>query len=158
MDLLLGSSSKKTPSITPKLRTQIWETYMGVGVRSDVCPLCGVNQIQNFQSNSGFQACHVVADKWALKELNVYYLYPGKFCFESATRGIRRRKRRRNLDALSSVRVRLVLSFFVGRVRLLLAIARRKLTQAVPPATTNVVTSVYSTFYLPEAVLISSAP
>ena len=78
MDLLLGSSSKKTPSITPKLRTQIWETYMGVGVRSDVCPLCGVNQIQNFQSNSGFQACHVVADKWALKELNVYYLYPGK--------------------------------------------------------------------------------
>jgi hypothetical protein len=77
MDLLLGSSSKKTPSITPKLRTQIWETYMGVGVRSDVCPLCGVNQIQNFQSNSGFQACHVVADKWALKELNVYYLYPG---------------------------------------------------------------------------------
>lgn len=71
------SSKNKGPVITPKLRTQIWETYMGVGIRSEACPLCGVNQIQNFQSNSGFQACHVVADKWSLKELNVYYLYPG---------------------------------------------------------------------------------
>jgi hypothetical protein len=76
---LCSSSSSKNAKITPKLRTQIWETYMGVGVRSDACPLCGVNQIQNYQSNSGFQACHVVADKWSLKELNVYYLYPGLF-------------------------------------------------------------------------------
>lgn len=89
-------SNTKTPVITPKLRTQIWETYMGVGVRSDACPLCGVNQIQNYQSNSGFQACHIIADKWSLKELNVYYLYPGFFCFcfeflptrRSAARGI----------------------------------------------------------------------
>jgi hypothetical protein len=50
---------------------------MGVGNKSDRCPLCGVNQIQSHTSNSGFQACHVVADKFALKELNVYYLFPG---------------------------------------------------------------------------------
>lgn len=70
-------TSAQSHRITPALRRQVWETYMGIGVRSERCPLCGINQIQSTATNSGFQACHVVADKFALKELNVFYLFPG---------------------------------------------------------------------------------
>jgi hypothetical protein len=85
MEKFLGSQQQQQRNnsgksgISPKLRAQIWETYMGVGNRSDLCPLCGTNQIQSHQSNSGFQACHVVADKWmsSQQEASVYYLFPG---------------------------------------------------------------------------------
>lgn len=79
MDKFLGAPKKQARGISPKLRAQIWETYMGVGNRADLCPLCGTNQIQSHQSNSGFQACHVVAECWMLKqEPSVYYLFPGE--------------------------------------------------------------------------------
>jgi hypothetical protein len=68
----------KNQKISPILRRRIWEVYIGFGVKVTNCPLCDFNEIKNFDQNSGFQACHIVADNF-LEEgnLNVFYLFPG---------------------------------------------------------------------------------
>jgi hypothetical protein len=69
---------KKPRSISQNLRRQIWDTYMGPANKKGFCGLCGINQISNYDSNGGFEACHVVAEKYMRgDDLNVYYLYPG---------------------------------------------------------------------------------
>lgn len=70
---------KKTKSINHHKRKRVWEMYFGPGVKQTLCPLCGTNEIQNSAQNSGFNLCHIVADKFMLdKDLtNVFYFYPG---------------------------------------------------------------------------------
>ena len=78
------SSFFKKPSFTISsgIRKRIWEMYMGgPGKKEDFCPLCLQQKIQNASQNSGFNACHMVADKFMLQEdlskQSVYYLFPG---------------------------------------------------------------------------------
>lgn len=51
--------------INTKIRVQIWELHIGVGVKRATCPLCGLSELQGPAQNSGFQACHVVATKFS---------------------------------------------------------------------------------------------
>lgn len=61
------------------VRKKIWDMYIGAGKKEDFCPLCLKNKISNASQNSGFNACHIVADKFIYKEdlQSVFYLYPG---------------------------------------------------------------------------------
>lgn len=69
---------KGSKTITPALRKRIWELFVGIGVKVTTCPLCGIQEIYGFGQNSGFQSCHVVADKYMPSGcLNEFYLYPG---------------------------------------------------------------------------------
>lgn len=64
-------------NIQQNLRKRIWELYIGIGVKEATCPLCGTNTISVVQ-NSGFQACHVVADGYhTSKKLTVFDVFPG---------------------------------------------------------------------------------
>ena len=64
-------------NIPQTLRKAVWEMYIGIGVIETTCPLCGKNKI-NSNQKSGFQACHIVADKYTYNnDLIVLYLFPG---------------------------------------------------------------------------------
>lgn len=65
-------------SISQTLRKRVWELYIGIGVSEATCPLCGMTRISKIQ-NSGFQACHIVADKFlsSTTTLTVFDLFPG---------------------------------------------------------------------------------
>jgi hypothetical protein len=67
---------KPKTNVTSNLRRQIWDLYIGPGIKSANCPLCGLNKISNYESNGGFEACHIVANKYC-NMLNCYYLFPG---------------------------------------------------------------------------------
>ena len=80
MDVFLTPSTKKSNNkITQKLRLQVWELHIGPGIKRALCPLCNLVEIAGPSQNSGFQACHIVADRFMPKEspLTVFYLYPG---------------------------------------------------------------------------------
>ena len=68
---------KPKTNITSNLRRQVWDLYIGVGTKTALCPLCGINRISNYESNGGFEACHIVASKFFHFDLSVYYLFPG---------------------------------------------------------------------------------
>lgn len=62
-------------TVTPLLKRRIWDLYIGPGVKQQLCPLCSVYQI-SLVTNSGYEAAHIVADKYMTEELTHYYLYP----------------------------------------------------------------------------------
>jgi hypothetical protein len=71
-------TKKHSTKINQTLRRRIWEVYIGIGIKASKCPLCDFNEIKNFDQNSGFQACHIVADGFLDEvNLNVFYLFPG---------------------------------------------------------------------------------
>jgi hypothetical protein len=77
MEILKKQKYGGSSNIPQSLRKRVWELHVGIGVKETTCPLCGTNRI-NASQNSGFQACHIVADKYLYKrELNALYLYPG---------------------------------------------------------------------------------
>lgn len=53
--------------------------YFGPGVKQTLCPLCGITEIQSTNQNSGFNLCHIVADKFMFEKdmNNIFYFYPG---------------------------------------------------------------------------------
>lgn len=59
--------------INTKIRVQIWELHIGVGVKRATCPLCGLCELHGPAQNSGFQACHVVATKFSPASTNTEY-------------------------------------------------------------------------------------
>lgn len=66
---------KSKTGITPALKKTIWDLYIGIGVQRAPCPICGVNEL--FRTiNSGFEAAHIVADKYFCEELTSLYLFP----------------------------------------------------------------------------------
>jgi len=71
----LDKFTKKQKGIPVQLKRAIWDMYIGPHVKEATCPLCGTARIER-NSNSGFDAAHVVARKFLDKELSVYYLYP----------------------------------------------------------------------------------
>lgn len=72
-------SSSSSVTITAGIRKRIWEMYIGAGKKEDFCPLCLQQKIQNAAQNSGFNACHMVADKFMFQDdlQSIYYLFPG---------------------------------------------------------------------------------
>jgi len=68
---------KPKTTINQNLRRQIWEFYIGIGIKQTQCPLCGVCNISNYDVNGGFEACHIIANKFFNGELTKYYLFPG---------------------------------------------------------------------------------
>ena len=72
--------------VTPALRRAIWDLYVGIGVKETLCPLCGLNKIQAPSQNSGFEAAHMVARKFLVEELSIFYLVPScKVCNNECT-------------------------------------------------------------------------
>lgn len=66
---------KSSNNATPALKKIIWDMYVGIGKQEALCGLCGINRIKN-NTNSGFEAAHVVARGFLTEDLTVYYLYP----------------------------------------------------------------------------------
>jgi len=66
---------KKYKGVSASLKKSIWDIYIGVGVKRALCPLCGIKYI-NANTNAGFEAAHVVADKYFYEEVSVLYFYP----------------------------------------------------------------------------------
>lgn len=62
-------------TVTPLLKRRIWDLYIGPGVKQQLCPLCNVYQI-SLVTNSGYEAAHIVADKYMTEELTHHYVYP----------------------------------------------------------------------------------
>jgi hypothetical protein len=68
-------TKKISNNVTPTLKKIIWDMYVGIGKQEALCGLCGINRIKN-NTNSGFEAAHVIARGFLTEELTVYYLYP----------------------------------------------------------------------------------
>jgi hypothetical protein len=66
----------KSLAITPLLKKQLWTTYVGDAIKETACPLCGINKVYQF-TNSGFEACHIVAKKFNSEVPSIYYLIVG---------------------------------------------------------------------------------
>jgi hypothetical protein len=67
---------KKQKGITPALKKLVWEVYVGSSIKEVICPLCGINQIYQF-TNSGYEACHIVAKKFSTEIPSIYYITVG---------------------------------------------------------------------------------
>jgi hypothetical protein len=61
--------------VSSALKRRIWDTYIGPGIKEQLCPLCNVHRI-SATVNSGFDAAHIVAEKYLTEDLSHYYLYP----------------------------------------------------------------------------------
>lgn len=68
--------SLKKPLVTPALKKLCWDVYIGSSIKETVCPLCGLYQIYQ-STNSGYEACHVVARKFNSDALSIYYITVG---------------------------------------------------------------------------------
>ena len=66
---------KSKSGITPTLKKAVWDLYIGIGVQRAPCPVCGVTELSR-TANSGFEAAHIVADKYFTEELSTLYLFP----------------------------------------------------------------------------------
>jgi hypothetical protein len=81
MNKFLELKKENGVKISAKLRVQIWELYIGIGIKQITCPLCGLHEIMGPTQNSGFQACHIVASKFSPSStggvMDVFYLFPG---------------------------------------------------------------------------------
>jgi hypothetical protein len=67
---------KKPPkSISPAIRKSAWDLHIGIGVTEAFCPLCDTNKIRR-DENSGFDAAHIIAQKWFTGQLSALYLIP----------------------------------------------------------------------------------
>lgn len=66
---------RKKTGITPNLKRTIWDMHIGIGYKTSICPLCGINEINN-NVNSGYEAAHIIANKWYTDTLTSLYLYP----------------------------------------------------------------------------------
>lgn len=68
---------KSRKNISDVLRNAIWETFLGIGIKQAVCPMCGITKIYK-NTNSGFECCHIVAFKYSNDEdVSVLYYIPG---------------------------------------------------------------------------------
>lgn len=66
---------KRRTTITPNLKKAIWDIYIGPGIMITPCPLCGVRELYRNQS-TGYEAAHIVADKFFEGSLTSLYLFP----------------------------------------------------------------------------------
>ncbi len=73
---LFKKSKMSSLTVTPALKKTIWDCFIGSGVKEAVCPLCGINKVYQF-TNSGFEACHIVARKFSTEVPSIYYLTVG---------------------------------------------------------------------------------
>jgi len=61
--------------VNATLKRAIWDLYIGSSITKTTCPICNVNPIAN-NTNSGFEAAHVIARRFFDGDLSVYYAYP----------------------------------------------------------------------------------
>lgn len=66
---------KTRKKIPQAMRMATWETYLGVNTKEGSCLVCGINKIYRNQT-TGFEAAHIVADKFFVGELSPLYLIP----------------------------------------------------------------------------------
>lgn len=66
---------KRKTSITPALKKAAWDLYIGIGIISTKCPLCGIVEVSR-NTNSGFEGAHIIPDKWYTDTLTILYLFP----------------------------------------------------------------------------------
>lgn len=64
----------KKATINPHLRTAVWDRYIGPGVKTTTCHLCGITEI-SLNGNNGFECAHLVAENNGTP-LTTFYLYP----------------------------------------------------------------------------------
>lgn len=69
------SNKKSRKNIPVALRTAVWDRYIGPGVQSKLCDLCGIYELKK-STNNGWECCHQVADTFSTN-INIFYLFPG---------------------------------------------------------------------------------
>jgi hypothetical protein len=65
----------KYKGITPVLKRQCWERFIGIGILEAPCPLCGVHRIQN-NLNSGYEIAHLISQRYLNEDLTLLYTIP----------------------------------------------------------------------------------
>ncbi|MBX9637670.1 MAG: hypothetical protein K2Q45_08995 [Nitrosomonas sp.] len=65
----------KYKGVTPVLKRQCWERYIGIGILEAACPLCGVRRIHN-NINSGFEVAHLISQRYLNEDLTLLYTIP----------------------------------------------------------------------------------
>jgi hypothetical protein len=72
----MEEKKRRRTTVSVALKRAVWDAYIGPAVQEAPCPICGIVRIYQTR-NSGFEAAHIVADKYELAtELNVTHLYP----------------------------------------------------------------------------------
>jgi hypothetical protein len=66
----------KKSTITPAIKKMIWDVQLSSTLKEAPCPLCGIHKVYQF-TNSGFEACHIVARKFSTEAPSIYYLTVG---------------------------------------------------------------------------------
>ena len=68
---------KSKKNISPQLKKLIWELYIGKHTQKAHCPLCQI-QLLDTRVNSGFEAAHIVAERYfdSTFQTNELYLFP----------------------------------------------------------------------------------
>lgn len=68
---------KSKKNVPPQLKKLIWELHIGKHTQKAYCPLCHI-QILDTRLNSGYEAAHIVAEKYMDNNFqpNELYLYP----------------------------------------------------------------------------------
>lgn len=61
--------------VSATLKYAIWDLYIGSSVKKTVCPICNVNVLTR-NENSGYEAAHIIARRFFVGDLSVYYAYP----------------------------------------------------------------------------------
>ena len=80
---------RRKTGITPAMKRTIWDIHIGIGYKTAKCPLCSLSELSN-NVNSGFEAAHIVADKFFTDKLSVLYLYPScKVCNNECEEALR---------------------------------------------------------------------
>lgn len=74
---IFPTTKKQRKNIPPDLRRQVWLMHAPAGCKEMLCPLCNERPIQSSKTRAGFEACHIIADKFFDRELSVFYLVPG---------------------------------------------------------------------------------
>lgn len=76
MDGPEGLRTAKSSNVPLSLKKLSWEVFVGSSIKETVCPLCGIYQVYQ-STNSGYEACHIVAKKFNTEALSIYYITVG---------------------------------------------------------------------------------
>lgn len=66
---------KGNAAISMVVRRAIWDIHIGAAIKRAKCPICGIAPIEQ-NANSGYDAAHIVPDKYFTGVMSIYYCIP----------------------------------------------------------------------------------